>query len=411
MVPRKKSFAPSGPLLAATMSCALACGDDAKNGHEDSGQKAPFYVIANEVYGDTDSITYVNALSSLDDVELDLKKALEYPGGRATVAANDGKLYVAGPDSAVVERFEVHDDGSFHKAGEVSFLNYGVAELTLDPWGNTFISPTKAYLFNSSDGTAIVWNPRTMEIEGEVDTGGESFVREGMEIQATPAVVRGNRLYLAISWNNWDTYEFSEEQYLAVYDTDEDRLIELIPEKRCPALSNRIDSDEDGNLYFSNWIYSVGATLTRDGAPSCALRVKAGEERFDPDWIFRYPDAADGREGAMFAYLGDGRSLFSAFYDERVTIDQDTVPSDLVAEPAWRLWVSDLDGKNAEPVSGLGEFEWNAGAISAYHIDDHDFVLVPGDDWASTTFFEIEDERATHKFTVTGWSYQFFRLR
>jgi hypothetical protein len=121
----------------------VACNEDEAKQPETKSQNAPLYVFTNEVYGETDdSITYVNALTSLDVDELDLRKALEFPGGRATVMANDGKLFVAGPESQEVERYEIHDDGSFHKTGEISFAAYGIESVTLDDWGAAFISPT-----------------------------------------------------------------------------------------------------------------------------------------------------------------------------------------------------------------------------------------------------------------------------
>lgn len=377
----------------------------------DGSQSAPLYVFTNEVYGDADSITYVNALTSLDVGELDLRKALEFPGGRATVVGNDGKVFVAGPESQVVERYEIHDDGSFHKTGQLSFADYGIASVTLDDWGCAFISPTKAYLFNAVEGTAVVWNPRSMEILGEVDSDGHDLVREGWDLNSSGAVVQGDRLFQFVFWNNWDEFTFSEEQYLLVYDTKSDRLIDMIPESRCPALSNRVELDEDGNMYFSNWIWNVGATLVSDAPKSCVLRIRAGEESFDEDWLLSYADVADGREGAVLGYLDDRQALFSVFHEERTSIQSDTVPTELVSELDWRLWTLDLDSREASPLEGLGDLTWNAGAVSTYHVGGRTFILVPGDDWSVTNVYEIEDGRAHKRFEAGGWSYQFFKLR
>jgi hypothetical protein len=63
--------------------------------------------------------------------------------------------------------------------------------------------------------------------------------------------VRGNRLYIAVGWANWDAYVWSDEVYLAVYDTDTDELIDLVQETRCPSLDNQVSRDEAGNIDFS----------------------------------------------------------------------------------------------------------------------------------------------------------------
>jgi hypothetical protein len=397
--------------LLALLSGA-ACDDqtnaDAHGGH----QSAPLYVFANEVFGEGgDSITYVNALTTLDIKKLDLKRALEFPGGRATVMAHGGKLFVAPPESQIVERYEIHDDGSFHKTGELSFAKYGIAEITLDEWGNAFVSDEKAYLFNAAEGNAIAWNPEAMELLGEVDAGEHDLLRTGMELSCSTAAVRGDRLFRFVYWQNWDTFEFSEEQYLLVYDTKSDTLIDMVRETRCPALSNRVDVDEEGNLYFSNWIWNVGATLTREAPKSCALRIQRSAERFDDEWMLRYADVTDGREGAALGYLRDGKILFSVFHDERATIAAETVGTELVSELHWQVWIGSLDERDVAPLEGLGALEWNAGAVSTYHVGERAFILVPGEEWSVTHVYEIADGRAEKKFEASGWSYQFFKLR
>lgn len=369
---------------------------------------SPLYVFANEIYGADDSTTYVNILPSLDITELDHSSGMEFGGGRATIAARGGKLFVAPPTSAVIQRFDLGADGALLADGEVSFARFGFSALTIDEWTNTFITDEKAYLFNSTDGTTIVWNPVTMQILGEVDAAGFNLVREGWTLDGSPGEVRGDRLYRTITWANYETWEWSEERYLGVYDTTSDRLIELVSDVRCPALGNRVSRAEDGTLYFSNWIWNVGQTLVSGGAPSCVLRLLPGEDRFDPAWSLRYSDVAEGREGAMFAYVADGQALVSVFHAEQVTIDAATVPSELPATPNWRMWQVDLASGTGAPLEGLG---WNTGAISTYSMDGRSFLLVPGEEWALTQVYEVEAGQAVHRFDAAGWSYQFFRVR
>lgn len=367
----------------------------------------PLYALANEVYTADDSTTYVNVLTSLDIDELDYSQGIEYAGGRATIATRGGFLYVAHPQEPVIDRFTVGDEGGLTKDKEVSFANYGAEYIALDDWSNTFINDTKAYLFNTTDGTTIIWNPSTMRLLGEVDNGEFDLIRDGSDINGSDGVVQGNRLYRTIFWTNWDDWHTSEEQYLAIYDTDTDQLIEMIEETRCPGLGNRIDHDEAGNLYFSNWIWNVGETLVSGAPSSCALRMLAGEDRFDQDWILPYPSVTDGREAAMFAYLGDNNALLSVFHDERVTIDDMTLPDELASTDNWRVWQVDLESRTGAPLEGL---PWMAGAASTYHIDDRSFMLVPTADWSRVDVYEIGNEQATHRFGVDGWVYLFFRI-
>jgi hypothetical protein len=404
--------APPTTTLACAALCAFAaagCGGGDDTASPDAGiRKDTLYVIANEIYTDSDSTTYVNVVDTLDAPVIDPAKALEFGGGRATVRAFDGRLFVAPPNSTVIKRYAVGDDGSLREDGEVGFGNLGVDRVVIDEWGNTFISPTKAYLFNPAQGETLIWNPSTMEIVGTVDQGGLDLIRDGFSLDTSPGVVRGNRLFRAFSWNNWDTYDWSDDNVLAVYDVETDKLVASITDTRCPALGNRVDKDEAGNLYFSNWIWNVGATLVYDAPESCVLRVNAGAETFDADWTLRYSAIAESRQGAMFANLGAGRALMSVFHDERVVIDDKTVGPELVSTPNWRLWTIDVEARTGAPLDGL---EWNTGAISTYHVNGRSFVFVPGADWSVTQVHEIKDGRATHNFDLQGWSYQFFQIR
>jgi len=391
----------------ATGLAACGGGDDDGDGGGDGPVTGPVFVIANEVYTDSSSTSYINVLDSLDITQIDPSKAIEIAGGRATIATHNGWLFVAPPDEPVIIRYEIDAARKLVETGRVSFANYGYETIWIDEWGSTFISPTKAYLSNADDGGVVVWNPTTMEITGEIAPT-QDLVRAGLTINGSPPVVRGDRMYRAIFWSNWQAWETSTEQYVAVYDTTTDRMIDLVPESRCPGLSNRVARDEAGNLYFSNWVHNVSETLVRGAPKSCAVRISAGADRPDADWTLPYADVTDGREAAMFSYIGDGKAMLNVFHDERATYDENTDPSALIGTANWRLWNIDPVAKTGAPVEGL---DWMAGGASTFFLDDRVFVLIPGADYSVTTIHEIVDGRASRAFDVSGWSYQFTQVR
>ena len=368
----------------------------------------PIYVVANEVYASDESTSYVTVLRSLDFVELDSSAGIEFPGGRATMATRAGWVFVSPPTSPEIRHFRVTDDGKLELDGVVSFLDYGLDGLALDDWGNTFISDTKAYVHNLVDGTSVIWNPTEMTITGEVDVTGFELVRPALgDLNGSAGFVRGNRLFRTVFWSNWDDEQTSAEQYLAVYDTDTDKLIALEEETRCPGLSNLVSQDEAGNAYFSNWIWNVGETILRQGPKSCALQLPADSDHFDPDFRLEYAALADGREGAVFNYLADGQGLMSIFYEEQAAAMAETTPTELVAVPAWKVWSVDLKG-HAAPLQGL---DWMLGAVTPLRLDGRSLLMVPGEDWAIIHVHEIVNGRAEPRFDIPGWSYQFVKVR
>jgi hypothetical protein len=315
----RSSFAASFFILAAacggedatSVGAAMAVDEalPGPDGDAAGGTVGPFYAIATEVYGAdfSTSTSFIRLVSSLDMAEVDLASAREY-NGRATVGTVGRWLFIMDGEQPIVERFSVAADGSLTLDGELSFANYGMPYWTIDAWGNTMVSPTKAYFSNPGDGSLIVWNPTSMEIVRELPL--PMPAPEGLELQSSPAHLQGDRLFRLFSWASFDTFEFSRApQQLGVYDVVSDELLSLTEDNRCPAVYSEPFADEAGALYFSNHVWSPMETLVKGAPQSCALRVLAGETAFDPDWQLRYADFAGGREGAVLRYLGAGRAL------------------------------------------------------------------------------------------------------
>jgi len=137
------------------------------------------------------------------------------------------------------------------------------------------------------------------------------------------------------------------------------------------------------------------------------LRLPATGDRFD-DWTLKYADLFGGREGAMFTYVGGGMALAAVFHHEEVTFDQTTDPWALASNPVWRSWTIDLTTGHVVPLEGIPP---NTGAFTPVHVDGRLFLLVPGEDWAFTTAYEIRDGKAEYAFHIPGWCYQLRKIR
>ncbi|MET0795192.1 MAG: hypothetical protein ABW061_26980 [Polyangiaceae bacterium] len=366
------------------------------------------YALASRVSNVDSDSTYISLITSLDSVNVDLKNALEIPGA-ASVAAYGGWLFVGGGESPTITRYSITADGGFVPETTLSFANQDLGDfgVYIDDWGNTFINAHKAYLSNSSSST-IVWDPTEMVITGTIEQ--PELVRDApLSFDGSPGVVSGNRLYRTFFWKDWDEYQTYPEQYLAVFDVEHDKLLEIVPEQRCPGMNNNLSSDEDGNIYFSNWVYNVTETLGRGAPKSCALRLDVAKERFDDDFQLTFSNLADGREGAALTYLKKDKAVFAAFYDENVTIDAKTDLNELALSANWRLWETDLKTKTAAPLPGV---DWLAGGYAVVHVDGRTFLMVPGVDYAQTTVHELDAEGGASKaFEIPGDSYQILKLR
>lgn len=374
-----------------------------------SGVTESWFAVPSEVYSADflTSASYIPLVPSLDVSRISLDDAKEL-NGRASVGRVGDWLFIAGSSEPVVTRYTVGDDGSLHEDDTLNFGNYGLPEFfAIDAWGAVFVNEEKAYIFNGSDGSHVIWNPTTMEITGEIP--GPDIVEEGYNLESV-AVVRGNRMYRIFTFLNYDSWEFlAEPQYLAVYDLEQDELLDLVEETRCPQIYNRPFIDEKGDIYFSGWVWTPGLTLTGDYPKSCALRVKAGEDTFDDAWQLNFAeDVTDGREAGMLRYLGNGKALLDVFHDERVEINDDTDAEELVNTANWRLWTVDLDDLSGGPMEA---FDFKAGGYTDVQVDGRTFLMVPNEDYSETTAYEVVDGEAVEGFKIEGSSYQMVRVR
>jgi hypothetical protein len=367
----------------------------------------PLYAVMYEVFDDVGSNSYLNVVDSLDIDAIDGSTSREYGGGRAYLRVYNGWVFIGSPTEPVVTRYTLGNDGQLEEAGEISFANFGLDSGTIDEWAATFISPTKAYLFDTAQGVTILWDPTSMRITGSIE-GPDEFTREGLVTSSSSGVLRGNRLYRSLFWRNNDTAEYSGDQLLVVYDVESDQLIDMAAETRCPSPENRAFVDEQGNIYFSNWIWSVAGTLMRDAASNCVLRIPPGSDRFDPDWSLPFAEISGGHEGGVFTYVSQGQGLAAIFDETRTNFDAMTDPWDYAGSGNWQLWSVDLEARSGTPIAGIPH---NAGAYTPALVDDRLFVIVPKEGWAEVELYEIQGNQATPGLSIPGWSYGIERIR
>jgi hypothetical protein len=380
----------------------LACGDDKESAGATLGAK---YVLASGVSTDEGSTTYVTLLDSLDaqEGEVDFSKAREFAGWCDMRVIGDA-VYVSRDEDPVVERFSV-EDGALVADGTIGFDQYST---TAQFYSQIVVSPTKSYLFTESK-THVVWNPTTMEITGTF-TLPDQELREGIAPSVgydRAAIVRGNRVFAAVNWTDYENFILTPTSRIMVIDTDTDQVLNTF-EVPCPNLDG-VTSDEAGNLYFSNWVYSPGGTLVNQGAKACAVKIPAGQEQIDPAWTLTFADITGGHEGAALRYMGDGKALISVFYEDKKPYDPNVDEIfNWVFSDSWKFWMLDLETRTATPVETLG---WHAGGYYESLIDNEMFLLVPGAGYATTDIYLLKGDASNeHRLKLRGWSTRLFPL-
>lgn len=385
----------------AALGALAACGEE-KEVLPQEGR----YVIATSIFGDAGSATYVSNLISLDVQSIDLGKATEHPGF-ATIGTAGGKLFVGDGAAPVISRYGFGDDGRLEKEGSLSFGPRGLQTAPL--YFNTFVDAEIAYV-QHEQSKRVFWNPEALELVGAagVETPGLEPTLNGLQLTSAfdrGIAVRDGLVFHPYYWTDANYYAFAPTSKIAVYAVD-GSLVELL-EAPCPGI-DFVTSDEEGNLYFSNWVFSAAAPVLDASAPTtCAVRIQRGEHTIDEGWTRDLGELVDGRQTAAFRYLGGGVGVVAVFHEERIELSEDTQPSEITSASNWRLWTVHLGTGASAPVEGL---EWMAGGYYAFRIDGRTFLLLPSADYSTTTVYELSDGRAAALFETPGWAYQLLKI-
>src|SRR5688572_5228830 len=113
------------PLSVVALSCALqaACGADDKDGAGgDDGGDGPLYVVHSTIDTDDVRVGYLVTTPSIEgDVEVDVTKGIEVPGGGYLYGPPGGKyVLLGGSESPTFTRYELDDKGKLKQGATVS---------------------------------------------------------------------------------------------------------------------------------------------------------------------------------------------------------------------------------------------------------------------------------------------------
>lgn len=397
-------------VAALLVGFATGCGtaaDDADDETNQENKRQAGFALATTVLGQDSNTTFVRYLEELDVGKVELENARSYPGN-ATIGSVGGMFFVGSGESPKVTRFNVGEDGTLEKNGQISFSQY-VDKAPL--FANMFVDETSAYL-DKEESSRVIWNPKEMTIERKdrldpiekkVDKKPVSQgSRRGM-------VVRGDVAFQSFYWAGPDFYEYAPNSKILVYDTETDEIKNVI-EAPCPGLGVGTE-DEEGNVYFTNWVGPSAAPVIEgeSEAPSpCAVRIDAGETTLNEDWTRDLTEMTDGRQVTAMRMLEGSTAIAAVLDEEKVDADSETDPQKITYANNWELWRLDLEEGTGSKVPGIGHI---AGGYYAFRLDGRMVVTLPDADYGSTTGYEVSvDGEATKLFDANGWVYQMVEI-
>lgn len=315
-----------------------------------------FYALGSVVIGDMDMrTTYLQTVKSLDDGPFDNHTAIEAPGN-GVLLARGASVYFGLAEAPTWVRYTSDANGKLAETGRLSFLDYGVPAMD---YGNVMVSDEVAVSVLSGPSLAVVWNPRTMEIEREIPL--DHLIVDGYGLENWTTVTHGGLVYIPGRWADWEGGRILGGVSTTIIDPVAGEIVGIAEDDRC-ASGGRIVFDAAGYGYVMgdgrNYSIQMFANAAGEPAPeNCLLRIPPGGTDFEEDFYYSIPSLSGGLESIDeldTATQGSGIAFTKMFYPDQLPEGVEPIDFEFWNHPAHKMWRIQLaDPPIAEEVEGL----------------------------------------------------------
>jgi hypothetical protein len=394
--------------LTALVAPATLAGCDEGSGPPSAGSS---YVLASVVIdADGNRTTYVQMIDSLDAGPFTNASAIELPGN-GVVMARGGSFYVGLAEEPTWIRYSLDGTGGIQETGRLSFLNLGA---TYIDYGNAIVDDQTAVSVLSNPPVAVVWNPDTMTIRGEIPLA--HLARDGYELEVWTTVAHDGRVYVPGRWSDWEGGRIFPAASLTILDPATMKIAGIAEDDRC-ASSGRPVFDADGYAYVMgdgrNYSIQMFANAGGGTAPdNCLLRIPPGGTDFEAGYYYKIPSLTGGLQSITeleTARQGSGLGFAKMFYPDQLPPGVEPVDFAFWNERAHKMWRLRLaDPPVAEVVQDI---PFSAIGFEGSVLDGYLFTG-ESPDGATSEVFEIDPEtnRARPRFTMDGYFNGLYKL-
>lgn len=350
---------------------------------------------------------YVGAVPEVPTGELDYSRFLEF--GSIDVSTSGGYIFVWDREPGRMTRFSVNGDLSLTEGPTLSFERYGAA----GGGENVFVSASRSYLLSPQLDTIVVWDPERMEITGTIPvslpgtpggTGGPS--QAGYETFAHKGQLVGDRvIWQVISADFESERTIQHAATLAIASATTDEPVRLIEDTRC-AGANGGYVDAAGDYYVradGYWGFFAAYGADAPSVRTCTLRVRAGSDEFDPDYLVDTRDLTGTAINFPWFHV-QGSQYVAQAWDPTQTVPEDTgqywyadmTPLLVDIEQGSAVPYPDLDGSIM-----VSSAEYSIDGVAYYEVNPEGFVV-----GGRSEIVELRPEGIVPKFSVPGlWGF------
>ncbi len=398
-----------GSLLLAlgVTSLSAGCGsdDDEANAANDEG---PVYVIGTRIFSPdgSDVTSYYHVVSSIDeDAEVDPALALEKPGAAKLMSIGRDWLAVGDADAPKITEYTV-ESGELVEGVAISLDGKGVQGL----WDTLYVvSDTKAYYVDRANSQLVIINPADMKVGGVVEM--PDTVRDGfLSNYGYYPIKRGSKLLITVGWFDWNTNDtVLEETGLVVLNTETDEVERVDVDTRCGGVTTPLTVENGDTYLVSSALAAAAYRLERIESEPCVLRIQAGTDEIDPDYLIHLGELTDGALAGEPMPAGGNELYLRVFDDEGVTTDEESKTWNLTGTPNWHWWRWNVE---TDETSVALELEPSTSDVVWFTVDGKAYGTQTKSDYSETTLYEMTAEGGPKKgITVPGFMMGLARVR
>lgn len=394
-------------LCAAAVSMAGACSDDEdgdKGGTLDSGVldgavvtpdgggppadgslgsgdgSAPVtptgskYAVVTQVSVSGDQTTsYVSVVDSLSNgVKVSLDGATQV-NGRALAAneAGSGVVFVSTGGAPELTRYELRDGNKLEATGKISFQDRGVQSIGEYATQLQFVSPTKAYYFDTRTAQIIVWNPMALTVTSAIDIKSLTLPDATLTFTSALAIRRGTQIVLPAGWRSGNNQRVIKQASVVVLDTATDTA-KVLTDTRCGYVRDGVEG-ADGHVYVATeaWGSSVYRLNTELAPAPCLLRLKQDLSGYDESYYKELNSLAGAPTGSLVKSI-DGKVYTRVLDEAAAGINAMTSARALASLPVWK-W-AEISLGDAPTVSVVAGAPISTGSLIVLDARDKRFI-------------------------------------
>jgi hypothetical protein len=400
---------------APTLACFLLAGASACGGDDtvvgtpatNPPEAEPLYLIQTRTFSPEGTTGVLIPTASLDG-PLDYSRALEQPGGGVLYAEPGiGAFLIGSGEEPVITRYEIDAEGRLAAGAQLSFANEGV--LFLYAGSVTFINANKAYYYDLDQLQIIVFDPSAMAITGTVSLAGAE--REGYFTSFGVPVVRDDAVYFPAQWYtepDWD--RVPSGSMLVRIDSVTDSVT-MTSDPRCTSMLFSLTSDAGDTYWFSEFFNAFAryARGPENGFPDCALRLRAGDTTFDPDWQLDTGSRTGGNPSVAVLQASDTKMWFRVLDPNLAPLPEGAAYEEFDTAQAWQWYLLDVASdapavpSTARPVSSMS-------AVGMY-VDGRAFTSIDNEDYSESLLLELTEDSFIERARVRGVIDEIARMR